>query len=160
MTEITESVDTTGLPDAGARRLPWHCPSTKWAANQNREIILRFARPGTWRATMSASVLMNREPGDLFRALERRQIFDNRADIFRRYRGLVIVHHLVDFRGPGLLRQLGLVQHHVGRVTGEAVVVDRVGAGAIGKHLVAVRQVDLHRLELHGRSSTPEQGDR
>src|SRR5258708_40096838 len=94
-----------------------------------------------------------RPVGDfLFRALERRQIFNDRTDILRGYPGLIVVDHLADFRCPGLLRQRWLVQYHPGRVTGEAVVVDRVRTRTAGEHLVAVRQIDLDRLQFQGCS--------
>src|SRR5882724_2323329 len=49
----------------------------------------------------------------LFRTLEASQIFNDRPDVLRGYRGLIVVDHLVDFRCPSLLRQQRLVQHHV-----------------------------------------------
>src|SRR5258706_14345414 len=62
MTEITESIDKTGLPEAGARRLPWHCPSQKWASNQDCEIIHRFvdARTRSDKITNAPTFSTNR----------------------------------------------------------------------------------------------------
>src|SRR3981081_2348794 len=45
----------------------------------------------------------------LFRALEGRQIFNDRPDVFRGHRSFIVVDHLVDLRCPGLLRQRRLV---------------------------------------------------
>src|ERR1700722_9091297 len=45
------------------------------------------------------------EGGRLFRTFESTQIFNNRPDILRCHRGLIVVDHLVDFHRPRLLRQ-------------------------------------------------------
>src|SRR6476661_2420823 len=49
MTEITESVDNAGLPDAATQRLPQHRrPTGKWSANQGCKSILRFVDTRVW----------------------------------------------------------------------------------------------------------------
>jgi len=69
MTEITESVDKTGLPDAGARRSPLARPHLKWAADQDSKIILRFVYTNNWCATKRAPNFKGTEGRCLFRAL-------------------------------------------------------------------------------------------
>src|ERR1700692_2926338 len=55
MTEITESVDKTVLPDAGTERRSTAPRSKDGAANQDCKIILRFVGRRAWRGEFRAS---------------------------------------------------------------------------------------------------------
>src|SRR5450755_1685732 len=48
MTEITESVDKTGLPEAESRHLPWQVLLDKCAMNRSCKTILRFVGARTY----------------------------------------------------------------------------------------------------------------
>ena len=72
-------------------------------------------------------------PQRLYRALGAGQIVDDRGGVLRRYRSLVGVDHLIHDLVPNLPRQRGLIQHVIGRMTGEAVAVHRIRSRAVRK---------------------------
>src|SRR5207253_1958151 len=59
---------------------------------------------------------------------------DNRVDVLGIDRRLVGRAHLVDLGLPLCLRQRRLIEHHVGGVAGQAIIVDRVRAGLVREH--------------------------
>src|SRR6202022_54206 len=66
------------------------------------------------------------------------EVIDDSRHVGRGNRGLVEIAHLVDLALPDGARRGGLGQHHAGRMTRQAVVVDSIRRGAAGEGALAV----------------------
>ena len=90
---------------------------------------------------------------DLFLTLDADQVIDNCVDVLGVDRRLVSGPHLVDLGLPLHYRQCRLIEDHVGRVAGEAIVIRRLRARPVRKHVGAGRQIDADGFERQGRLS-------
>jgi hypothetical protein len=78
----------------------------------------------------------------LFLALDADQIIEDCVDVLGVDGRLVGRAHLLDFGLPLHRWQCRLIEHHVDRVAGEALVVHRVRVWPVREHIVARRQID------------------
>jgi hypothetical protein len=75
------------------------------------------------------------------------QIINDCGSVFRAYRRLVCIDHLVNDLFPSLPGKRGLVQDMVGRMTGETIVVYGICTRS-RKQLIAGRDLEIERLQL------------